>query len=309
MADTLYDILVVGELNVDIILNGDVTPVFDQVEKLVSDASLVLGSSSAIFSSGAARLGLKTAFTSKVGQDALGELCLDALMDRNVDVSGVVVDPDVKTGMSLILNRGIDRAILTYPGSMTYFSLEDIKPELLRKTRHLHLGGYYLLSTLRPRAVRLFEIARSLGVTTSLDTNYDPSDRWQEDLEPLLRLTDVFLPNETELLRISRDSTVEAGMQRLAGWTDMVVVKQGAQGAVARQGDKEYQAVGLPVQVVDTVGAGDSFDAGFLNGYLHGWDIQRSLRLGCICGSLSTRMSGGTQAQPDFNEAIKYLDN
>jgi len=308
MADTPYDILVVGELNVDIILSGDVTPVFDQVERLVSDSSLVLGSSSAIFACGAARLGLNTSITSKIGQDTLGEFCLNALKNRNVDVSGVFLDPGVKTGMSLILNCGVDRAILTYPGSMENFSLEDINPDLLRKTRHLHLGGYYLLSTLRPQVVQLFNMARSLGITTSLDTNYDPSGRWEEDLEPLLRLTNVFLPNETELLRISRESSIEAGLKKLAGWVEMVVVKQGAHGATARKGDQDYKAAGLPMKVVDTVGAGDTFDAGFLYGYLHNWDLQRSLRLGCICGSLSTRLAGGTQAQPNFDEASKYLD-
>lgn len=309
MADRSFDILVAGELNVDIILNGDVTPAFGQVEKLVSDASLVLGSSSAIFACGAARLGLKVAFTSKVGQDALGEFCLQALRDRNIDVSGVVVDPQLKTGMSLILNRGVDRAILTYPGSMRNFTLQDIDSRLIRDARHLHLGGYYLLTTLRPQAVQLFESARSHGVSTSLDTNFDPNDRWDEDLEPLLRLTNVFLPNETELLRISRESTLETGLQKLAGWVEVVMVKQGAHGAVARHGQKDFRASGLAMDVIDTVGAGDSFDAGFLFGYLHAWDIQRALKLGCVCGSLSTRMAGGTQAQPYLSEAMEYLEN
>ncbi|HWQ47261.1 MAG TPA: carbohydrate kinase family protein [Longilinea sp.] len=309
MPEKRFDILVVGELNADIILNGDVTPSFGQVEKLVSDASLVLGSSSAIFACGAARLGLKVAFVSKVGQDTLGEYCIQVLKNHQIDTSGVVVDPGVKTGMSIILNRGVDRAILTYPGSMKEFTYLDINPVLIEHTRHLHMGGYYLLSSLQPQAVQLFGIARGKGVTTSLDTNYDPSDRWDIDLEPLLRVTDVFLPNETEVLKISREASVEAGLQKLSQQAGIVVVKQGAQGAIAQKGVHVHRAAGLSIQVVDTVGAGDTFDVGFLYGFLHHWEITKSLHMGCVCGSLSTRQAGGTAAQPTVNEALEFLQS
>lgn len=302
------DVVVVGELNADLILTGtDITPEFEQAEKLVDDSNLTLGSSAAIFACGAARLGLRVAFIGKVGHDEFGSFVTKQLEAQNIDTTGVVVDPRLKTGLSVIFSMGHDRAILTYLGSIAALHYEEIDLALLARARHLHLGSYFLLQTLRPDIPKLFDCAHAHELTISLDTNYDPSEQWNDGLKETLDRTDIFLPNETELLAISGLRHIEPALAALNCQGPLVVTKLGSRGAVARHQGQVIWAEPFPVSVVDTIGAGDSFDAGFVYGYLSNWDLQRCLRLACVCGALSTRASGGTATQPTLAEAIEVL--
>lgn len=301
-----YDILVAGEINPDLILSGDVEPVFGQVEKLVASAALTIGSSSVIFACGAARLGLKVAFIGKCGDDMFGRFMLEEMQKRNVDVENVIQVPGGSTGLSVILNRGADRAILTHPGLIPALSAEDIPDSLLRQTRHLHVASYFLQDALRPGLPRLFERAHSLGLTTSLDTNYDPSEAWQGVFD-LLPLTNVFLPNEAEVCSLTGQENVESAAEKLSARVETLAVKLGAQGALGIRNGQKVRAASIPVQVIDTVGAGDSFDAGFIYGYLNGWPLEQSLRMAAVCGALSTQAAGGTAAQPALNQALACL--
>jgi sugar/nucleoside kinase (ribokinase family) len=214
--DKQYDVVVVGDINADLILSGDVTPVFGQVEKLLDDASLLMGGSATIFACGAARLGLRVAFIGKVGDDVFGRFMRESLTARGVDTSGVVVDPTVKTGLTVILSRGHDRAMLTYAGTIGALRYDEIDWELIGSARHLHLGSYYLLEKLLPDVPRLFAEARRRGLTVSLDTNYDPAERWDSGIAETLRHVDIFLPNETELARIMGMESRRAALARAA---------------------------------------------------------------------------------------------
>jgi len=301
-----FDILVAGELNPDLILSGDVTPTFGQVEKLVDSASLTVGSSSAIFACGAACLGLKVAFVGVCGTDIFGRFMLDELSGRGVDVSPVIIDPALQTGLSVILNRNSDRAILTHLGAIDRLRSEQVTDGLLEQARHLHVASYFLQSSLQPGLPDLFRRTRTIGLSTSLDTNWDPSGEWH-GFDELLRLTDVFLPNENEALALTGASTIITALQTLGRKCGLVAVKLGARGALARRGEETVQVGAPSIQVVDTVGAGDTFDAGFLNGFLNGWSLEKTLSLAVACGSLSTRAAGGTSAQPTLDEAMDYV--
>jgi sugar/nucleoside kinase (ribokinase family) len=301
-----YDVLVAGEINPDLILSGDVEPAFGQVEKVVDSAVLTVGSSSVIFACGAARLGLRVAFIGKCGDDLFGRFMLEEMRKRAVDTSPVIVDPLLSTGLTVILNKGDDRAMLTFPGAIGALRADEIPNDLLRRARHLHVASYFLQDALRPGLPDLFRRARALGLTTSLDTNYDPTERW-EGLDQLLPLTDVFLPNATEACALTGVPDVEEAAARLARIVRVVAVKLGAEGALGVQGEQMARVPSLPVAVVDTVGAGDNFDAGFLYGYLHGWPLERALRLGTVCGALSTRAAGGVAGQPSLDEVLTYL--
>jgi len=301
-----YDVLVAGEINPDLILSGDVEPAFGQVEKVVDSAVLTVGSSSVIFACGAARLGLRVAFIGKCGDDLFGRFMLEEMRKRAVDTSPVIVDPLLSTGLTVILNKGDDRAMLTFPGAIGALRADEIPNDLLRRARHLHVASYFLQDALRPGLPDLFRRARALGLTTSLDTNYDPTERW-EGLDQLLPLTDVFLPNATEACALTGVPDVEEAAARLARIMRVVAVKLGAEGALGVQGEQIVRVPSLPVAVVDTVGAGDNFDAGFLYGYLHGWPLEKSLRLGTVCGALSTRAAGGVAGQPTLDEVLTYL--
>jgi sugar/nucleoside kinase (ribokinase family) len=301
------DVIVVGELNADLILSGDVTPAFGQIEKLVDDASLVMGSSSAIFACGAARLGLRVAFIGKVGADALGQFVLRELERHGVDAAGVVVDPALKTGLTVILSRADDRALLTFPGSIAALRYAEVDRGLLGRGRHVHLGSYFLLDALRPDVPRLFAEARSLGLSVSLDTNYDPLETWDGGLHEALRHVDIFLPNQAELLAITRQADVAAALAALGDTVPTIAVKLGSRGAQALHTGQLVEAGPIEVAAIDTTGAGDSFDAGFIYGHLAGWPLDESLRMACVCGALSTRALGGTAAQATLAEAQAFL--
>jgi sugar/nucleoside kinase (ribokinase family) len=301
-----FDVLVAGELNADLILRGDVTPAFGQVEKLVDDAALTLGSSSAICACGLARLGLRVAFAGVVGDDLFGHFMRDSLAGRGIDTTGVVVDPRLKTGLTVILSRGEDRAMLTYPGSIAMLRFDHIPLSMLPRARHLHLGSYFLLDRLRPDVPKLFDAAHAHDLTVSIDTNYDPAEKWDGGLAEALARTDLFLPNETELYAIAREKNVEGALKAMPD-NLTVAVKLGVSGAIARRDAETAQADILKVDVLDTTGAGDSFDAGFIYGHLAGWALPRALRFASICGSLSTRAAGGTTAQATLEEALAYL--
>jgi sugar/nucleoside kinase (ribokinase family) len=302
----MFDILVAGEINPDLILTGDVVPRFEQIEQRLDRALLTIGSSSAIFACGAARLGLKTAFIGVCGDDVFGRFMLDALQGRAVDISSVLVRPGQVTGLSVILVGAPDRAILTLPGLIPELRAADISETLLRGARHLHVASYFLQTGLQPDLVGVFQRARELGLTTSLDTNYDPSEQWSH-LDRLLPLTNVFLPNAREAISLSGETEVEPAAWKLASQVETVAVKLGPEGALGIRKGSLARAPSIPVQFVDAVGAGDSFDAGFLYAYLNHWELERSLQLACACGGLSVQQAGGTDGQPTLEEALRHV--
>lgn len=301
--ERLFDILTIGEINVDLILGHDARPIFGQVEKVVDDATLTVGGSGTIFAMGAAQLGLRVAYCGVAGDDTFGRFMLDHLHQRNIDTRGVIIDPNLKTGLSVILNVPGDRAILTHLGAIDALSAEQVDLALLAQCRHVHVTSFFLQHNLRPGLAALLAQARAAGTTVSIDTNWDPSEQWDDGLADVLAQCDVFLPNEQEARAITRTATTEEALAALAAKIDTVAIKCGAEGAICQRGDQVAHTPGFPVRVVDTTGAGDTFNGGFLYGWLHGWALADALALGCACGSLSTQAAGGVAAQPTLAQA------
>jgi sugar/nucleoside kinase (ribokinase family) len=300
------DVLVIGEVNADVVVRAaDPRPVFGQVERWVDGVDLVMGSSSVIFACAAARLGLRTAVVGVVGDDAIGWFMVASMAERGLDIAAIRVDPRVPTGASVILASPTDRAILTAPGTIPLLQVADVPPALVRRARHVHAGSVFLLDAARPDLPALFRAARSAGATTSFDTNWDPRETWDGGVRALLAETDVFLPNAGEATRIAGEADVEVAARALiALGARVVAVKLGPEGALAATaGGRTTRCPALPVEPIDTIGAGDAFDAGFLAGWLAGRPPQECLALGVACGSLSTRGVGGTAAQPTLAEA------
>jgi len=300
-----YDVLVVGELNVDIILTGDVVPEFGQVEKLVDDLTVCAGASGGIFAASAAKMGLRVLYCSVVGDDPFGRFMLDALQAAGVDTSGVRVDPAVKTGVGVQLSTGQDRAMLTYLGSIAHVGPRDV-PTDWSLARHLHVVSPFLLTGLRPSMPEMMARAHAAGMTVSLDTNWDPEERW--DVADLLAHTDVLLPNENELRAIAGCDALDDVIRLMRERIPVLVVKRGERGALAFRGDECASSAALDVEVRDTTGAGDSFDGGFLAGWLRGESLQTCATLGAICGSLTTTQVGGFNGQPTWEEAMAVLE-
>jgi sugar/nucleoside kinase (ribokinase family) len=297
----VIDLLVVGDANPDVLISGaPERPPFGQAETLVDSGVLALGGSAAIVAHGAARLGLSVALASTVGRDAAGDFVLDVLAGAGVDISACVRHESLPTALTVCLNRPDgDRAILTAAGCLPYFA-----PPRLPEARHVHAASYFLQPALAALLPSLFTQARAAGSTTSLDTNDDPAGTWQ--LAPgLLAACDVLLPNEAEALALSGAPDLPAALRTLAAAGPVPVVKRGRHGAATVQQDSILTVQGPEATPVDTVGAGDSFDAGFLAGWLDTRDLVEAMALGGACGALSTRATGGTAAQPDLAEASK----
>ncbi|GAA1731360.1 carbohydrate kinase family protein [Streptomyces yatensis] len=306
-----FDLLVIGDANPDVIVGPLTTPLaFGQREQLIDSGALTLGGSAAITACGAARLGLRVAFAGRVGDDGAGHYMRDRLAAQGVDISGLHLDPSLPTPLTVIVTRGEDRAILTAPGTLAATSGRDVPEHLLTSARHVHAASYFLLPGLAADLPGLFDTARAAGVTTSLDTNDDPSGRWDRAaLAPVLARTDILLPNAAEAHRLAgTDGTsVAAAAELLAHQVPLVAVKNGADGALCHDGRTLLTTAGIRVTPKDAVGAGDSFNAGFLAARLAGRPIAEALDLAAACGALSTRAAGGTTAQPTWEEALTHL--
>lgn len=305
---TELDLLVLGDANPDVIVSGVGPEVrFGQAEQLVDSATVVLGGSGAITAVGAARLGLSVGLCAVVGRDDLGALVTHQLAEGGVSLDALRVAASTPTGMSVLLLRDDDRAILTAPGTIAALSPDDLAELPDRPARHVHVASYHLMSeeyrTALPEQLQRF---RAAGVTTSLDPNWDPTARW--DLDDVLAEVDVLLPNEAELLALTGTGIVDAGCEVLADRGCDVVVKRGDKGGLALVDGLTFRVLRTPpVRFVDAVGAGDSFDAGFLAGRLTGRDPGASLAMAVVTGTLSTGAAGGTAGQPELAELEPWL--
>jgi sugar/nucleoside kinase (ribokinase family) len=306
MSDT-FDLLILGDANPDLVLTGGVEPSFGQAERLVDAARLTIGGSGAIVATGASRLGLRVGLCGVVGDDPFGRFLRDELERHDVDVGGLVVDPDRPTGVSVVLARPNDRAILTHAGTIADLRTDLIDPARLELARHVHVSSYFLQQRLAPELPALFGRVRACGATTSVDPNWDPSERWDGGLRDLLGHTDVFLPNATEASRIAGIDELDDAVLALAERAGVVVTKDGADGALAAHGERLVRAAAPTIDALDTTGAGDAFDAGYLASMLAGDPLERSLAIANACGALSTRAAGGVDAQPTMDEVLTLL--
>lgn len=288
-------IIVIGELNVDLIFaDKDIRPEPNR-EKLVREFRLALGSSSAITAAGLAGLGYDVAFVSIVGDDEFGAYCRKELVRLGVDAAHVLVDGSRRTGATLSISDGSDRSLLTYMGTIADVTPELVPEELLRDAAHVHFGSYFLQDGMRPHWAELFKRARQSSLTTSFDVGWDPEEQWdRERLAALLAWTDWFMPSEEEALRIFEAEDIAKLAASLPTSRGAVAVKRGGEGAALFLPDGRV-VEGLPysVEPLDTTGAGDNFNAGFIAAMLEGRSDADALRFANACGALSTLAIGG----------------
>jgi ribokinase len=312
MAQDGLDVLTVSDMCTDLVVSGNVHPEFHQVEKIVGDYSLELGGSANIFACQMAKLGARVGIIGYVGQDVFGEFALGALQQIGVDTTRVKRHPSTKTGIGIALAEGGDRAILTYPGTIDATLEEDLDETLLHACTHWHIASYFLLRNLRRFWPHWLQKCRRAGVTTSLDPNWDPDNLWDGVLD-VLPYVDVFLPNDREALSLTGEKDIWKAAKVLAGKGPLTVVKCGENGAIAVQGDRTWQINGAdgqdsPLCLVDSIGAGDNFDAGLIRAWLLGHDIDYSLQLAHLCALSSLRCQGGIQGQLRQQVGQKTVD-
>jgi sugar/nucleoside kinase (ribokinase family) len=300
-----FDVLVVGELNIDFIFNKIEKFPETGKEVLADQMVLTLGSSSAIFASNLSSMGSGVAFAGMTGQDVFGEFVSKSLEDKNVDTRFLLKSASLNTGATVVINQGEDRAMLTYPGAMNGLSADDITTGMLASASHLHVSSIFLQPGLRKGILSLMEKAKKLGLTTSLDPQWDPAEKWKLPLEELLPLVDIFLPNMQEFLNLSNCPDLETGIEKMAPIMNKLVVKDGGNGAhLFYQGNLISCPAFLNREVVDCIGAGDSFDAGFIHRFIRGKPLDDCLKFATLMGAVNTTAPGGTAAFRDL-EAIR----
>ena len=296
-----FDVIVVGELNVDLIMNE--LDRFPEVGKeiLARQMTLTLGSSAAIFASNISSLGARVAFIGKIGRDKFGEVVLESLQDNNVDVSMIIQDEHTGTGATIILNVEEDRANTTYPGAMDLLTINDISEKDLSRAKHLHFSSFFLQPGMRDGVGKLFSKARGLGLTTSFDMQWDPDEEWDLAIEEILPHVNVFLPNENELLYLSGKKNLDEAINVVEKFVDVLVIKRGNKGSLVRTGGESLDLPAfLNKNVVDAIGAGDSFNAGFIYKYILGNAIRDCQQYGNLTGAVSTTAAGGITAFQDY---------
>lgn len=308
-------LVVVGDCCVDVVLaGGAVAPIFGDVEQIVGRGTLTIGGSATITACSAARLGVSTRLAAHIGADPAGELLIGLLRGRGVDTDDVRRDPAAATGVTVNLSRAHDRAILTAPGALALLCVDDLRPGLLATAAHLHVGSYFLQPTLQPGLPGLFASAKRDGVSVSVDPGWDPAGLWDRILD-VLEWVDVLFVNDAEGAAIAgRITGAGAPAERhdvlavLGEWCPTVVVKHGARGATASTGGERVTVPAPAVDVVDSIGAGDSFAAGYLHAWLAAEGLVTCTAYGCAAATLSTRADGGVDGQGDHREVAALAE-
>ncbi len=303
-----FDVTIAGEINLDLILYGLPQEMPVERELLASNFKVTLGSSSAIVAHNLATLGAKVGFVTCVGQDEFGKLALARLGESGVDIAQVRMGAGSSgTGVTVLLPHGEDRHMLTYLGTIAELTVDDLPLEYLESSRHFHLSSLYLQRGLRAGLPYLLRRLKQAGLTISLDTNDDPNGTWGGVLDEVLEFVDVLLPSEGEIIRMTGAASLEEALDRMMERVPLIVVKRGARGALVQDGATRKEVPGLPVTPVDTIGAGDSFNAGFLSRYIYGAPSIEAARMGNIVGALSTLAAGGTEAFRDVALRTSFL--
>ena len=299
--------LVIGDLNVDIIVSGAPhLPVLGH-EIPCEDVQTVMGGAASIFACRLAQLGGKVDIFGKVGNDANGSVVLRNFRSSRVGIDKVKVLDDFKTGITISLTYPKNRAFITYMGGIDNLAESDINPGLFRGYSHLHVSSIYILRKLLSSFSRIFSEAKKQGLTTSLDTNADPLNKY-EYIDEILDHVDIFLPNDKEAKAITDLNSVHSALEKLNEKVPVVVIKRGEKGVIGRHDGKTVAVKPIRIEPVDTTGAGDSFDAGFIYYYLHkNKDFKASVEYANALGALSCLYIGGAEERITEDDVLDFI--
>jgi sugar/nucleoside kinase (ribokinase family) len=300
-------VLAVGDVNMDIVFTGLSGMPMPEQETLARGMDFVVGGQAGTIARTMARLGWDVTFVGRVGDDDFGRQARRALVAAGVDVGGVIIDPAFRTGATVVLSTGTERAYATFAGSTSEVRLSDVTPTLLSRADHLHIGSFYLLSALRPDMRELLQEARRRGLTTSMDPGWDPRGEWGNDIRAMLPFIDVFLPNEAEAMAITSTASPGKALAALSSNARTVVVKMGAEGCMAGNGNKALRCPAFRTKAVDVTSAGDIFNAGFLHGFLFGWGLEESLKFAGACGAISVSRTGSAGIMTGVEQVEEFL--
>jgi len=302
-----FTVLAVGDANVDIVLTGlNAIPQAEQ-DTLAQGFEILIGGQACTFARTLSRLGVRVAFIGKVGQDAYGRKVVAQLHQDGVDTSGVIHDPGLQTGVTVVLSTGSERAYATYLGSISELQRTDIRSSQMQNANHIHVGSYFLQTNLQSEIANLFREAHELGLSTSLDPGWNSFGKWEKDIIDVLNFVDVFLPNEVEAAYLTQTATPEEALDVLGEHANTVVIKRGNKGCLAKNRKRVVASPAFDVPVIDTTSAGDIFNAGFIYAFLNGWELDSAARFANACGAIAVTKVGSLGIVSSLQEVEGFL--
>lgn len=309
MKDMKKNILVIGELNVDLIMDKiQGVPEYGK-EKKASEMNLVMGSSSAIFACNIAALGASVSFAGMVGDDLFGSLVKQLLLEKNVNIDHLKTSQTGKTGVTVAFNKKDDRLMVTHPGVMELFGQKYLSASTYDDFDHLHISSIFFQPQLKKDLPSILKTAKEAGLTTSIDVQWDPNEMWDLDLQAIINNLDLFMPNEKELVNLIGLDSLENALSTLSEFDTKVVVKRGKNGSIYQHKNiRLTQEAFLLSKFADAIGAGDSFNAGFILAFLNQKTPEECLLQGSITAAVSTLEYGGTGAIKSYEQVQNYLN-
>jgi sugar/nucleoside kinase (ribokinase family) len=248
------------------------------------------------------RLGLRAGWAADFGSDFFSQFVLQEAHREGLDESLFKLRDAPLRAVTASLSFPEDRAFISYMDTpetrLPFDEVQQYRPRVLLMPWLAYEAN----------AIRLMTLARQQGTYVYMDCQSNDATLQNAGVAEAIRSVDVFAPNATEAQHLTGKETVEEALACLAALAPQVVIKLGAQGVIARQGETVVRSPAIAVKVVDTTGAGDCFNAGFLYGYLKGQPLEACLRYGNICGGLSTTRRG-CQAAPTAQAVEKRVSS
>ncbi len=302
-----WDVFVFGDINVDLLVPGArmIPPAGAEWEIPLMETAA--GGGAALFALGLAKLGMRPAFFGRVGGDLYGRYLVDCLEKAGVDTSLLEVFPRKKTGVSISFTDSRDRSFLTFRGGCPAPEPAEVPLASVARARHIHLTGYAGAENHAAYLAFLRALRRETDVTVSFDVGWDASGAWDRCIYELFPYLDILFMNETECLHYSKKASAEEAAREFAACGCMAVIKLGKKGSLCCRDGCIATRKGFFVNAVDTTGAGDSFNAGFVYGFLNGETPEGALMLGNGCGALSCTEYGGNTGFPTRDRLTEFI--
>ncbi len=295
-------ILVFGDANLDIFISGKREIPAAGTEEYVKEMPYAVGGGAALVVMGLGKLGCNAAYCGTLSGDMMGRMIATSMKDVGIDLSMATIDNDVQSGISLSFTDEKDRSFISFAGSIAKNDVDMLRRLDFSSIGHVHITGYNAKD--HEKYLNILKFIKAQGdITTSYDVAFDETGLWNPALKELMPYVDVFFMNEVEAAGYSGGKNPEEAAEYFADFGNAIVIKAGSKGSFLKvKGEELICEKVTPVKAVDTTGAGDSFNAGFLWAYTSGLDGRTALRCGNYCGGRCVTAKGGNTAFPSLRE-------
>jgi sugar/nucleoside kinase (ribokinase family) len=272
----------------------------------VDQIMLNVGGGAAIFSLALAKLGLRVAFNGILGDDLYGRYVREHFSKSGIDTRMIKTSKINQTGVSIAFNPDTDRSFISYAGTNSELRLDGLDYDQIGQGRHVHITGYKGQGN-HDAYIKMAKELKARGMTISCDVGWDDTGEWYKGVFEFMSYVDIFLMNETEAFHYTGLENINESLRFMSQYCGNVAIKLGAQGSAAINDGVITTQAAFRVKSVDTTGAGDCFNAGYLMGFLTGQDVKNSLVIGNACGAKSVSAYGGSAGLTDEADLKQFI--